>query len=224
MFAIYFPGRTGYTTEHLGAAGLGGLLDDTAPSFADLLPGPDGGNGVACYWPEPDSPPLVGSMLEWQKHLGQVYFGRPKDRQLTPEDFARNRRQPGADIVLADGNAWHVPVARQLPEILGLDQAGNWTGRIDPRYQAFWEASWSTLDWFVPDESGTCRVDYQAGAEFIVAALAINYRISREIASWLGLIRSDLFWPVARVVTEFDRLVAQKKTELADLTSAGGPA
>lgn len=222
MFSIYFPGAAGYSDDHLRGAGLGDLLDDVAPSWHDFLPGPDGGAGVACAWA---TRPILSGEFEWQKQPAGYWLGKAAGETPRPAWFARARQQLGADVVLADGHAWQIPIARQLPEILRLDAGGQWRGAVAPAYKAFYDLAWKALDWFVADASGTMWVSYQDGADFIAQALAVNYRITRELASWLGLIRSDLFWPVARVVTEFDELLAgaQKKIAAAGpLTSAGG--
>lgn len=221
MFAVYFPGKSGADPKHFVEAGLGELLDDVSPSFADLQPGPDGGQGLAATWAPG---PIIPSALEWTR-AGEVHFGKSAGQKARPEEFARRQQHYGADVLLADGELWHIPIARQLPQLLGLDDSGRWVGRVDPRYQKFWEAAWTALDWFAPDESGSCSVDFQAGAEFICQALAINYRLNRRVASWLGLVRSDLFWPVARAVTDFDQLLsAQKKTAAAGPSSSAGGA
>lgn len=224
MFAIYFPGKTGATVEHFRAADLHDLLDDDSPSFADLAPGPDGGHGMAATW----SPgPIIPAAIDWTKS-GGVWLGKTAEQKLAPADFQRRQLHYGADVRMADGHEWHIPIARQLPHLLALDDAGRWVGRVDARYQRFWDAAWAALDWFAPDSSGTCAVDFQAGAEFVALALSINYRVNARVSSWLGLIRSDLFWPVARAATDFDSLIAaqQKKTPEAAAaglsTSAGG--
>ena len=160
----------------------------------------------------------------------RFWLGRPREDRLTPADLARPKLQLGADVVLADGHVWHVPIARQLPQLLGLNDAGEWTGVVVPQYRAFYDAAWAALDWLAPDETGVCRVDAQQGADFAAAALSINYRINRDVASFLGLLTSESIFEVSRAVIEFDAIVAagaaaQKKTAAASDTpaSAAGP-
>jgi hypothetical protein len=219
MFAIYFPGKTGYTDQHLKDAGLGDLLDDVAPSFTDFLPGPDGGPGIAATWFK-ERPITVGD-FEWSKcqrsevggQKSEFWFGRLLGEKPRPEWFARARQQLGSDVAMADGQKWHIPIARQLPQLLQLDGQGEWRPTIAASYKQFWDEAWDALNWLVPGDDGKCRVDFRVGAEFVAHALSINYRVNRDVASWLGLIRSDLFFEMARAVTEFDQLLeAQKKT------------
>jgi hypothetical protein len=229
MFAIFFPGKTGYTEQHLKDAELGDLLDDVKPAFGDLIPGPDGGPGVYATWSQEL---LTGrEQLEWTKcqrsevggQRSEFWLGRLAGEKPQPEWFARARQQLGEDVVMADGQKWHIPIARQLPQILQLDDGGQWRGTVAPSYKSFYDTTWSTLDWF-KSVNGICRVSYSAGADFVALALSINYRVNRDVASWLGLIRSDLFLPVAKVVTEFEELMAALEKKTGAAVGAGGPA
>lgn len=222
MFAVYFPGATGYSQTHFHAAGLADLLDDVAPSFSDVMPGPDGGKGVAASW---IGRPILAGEFEWTSvRRGAFWLGKGAGLKLSPDHFARQRRQLGADVTLADGQQWHFPIARQLPCVLGLDDAGNLTSEIVPLYRKFWDEAWQTTEWFLPDDSGVCHVDFKACFEFVCLALSINYRVNRDVASWLKLVRSDVCWPVAEVVTDgLWSSGAQKKTpaDAVPSTSAG---
>lgn len=222
MFAIYFPGKTGATVDHFREAGLQELLDDVSPSFTDLSPGPDGAPGLAATW----SPgPIVSPALEWTpRRGGKFWFGKTSGEKLAPADLARRERQLGADVTLADGQAWHIPIARQLPQLLGLDDDGRLKPQILPLYQDFWELAWQATDWFRADDHGMCWVDFRACFDFVVRALSINYRVNGDVATWLALVRSDSCWPVAEAVTDGLWGLAQKKTpNVADTAANGEP-
>lgn len=235
MLAIFFPGAIGPNPQHFAAAEIGDLISDEAAAMFDLHQGPSGGPGQLAYWGRA-IPPAEREAFEWQAErrrpgdgpqndLPRYYVGKLKGEKIAPESLARKQRHPGRDVLLADGQAWHVPAARQLPQILGLDENGHWTGVIDRQYADFWERSWAAADWFFPADGGKPRIDYDAGADFCSRALAINYRVNAQILSFLGLLRSDLIFPIAKAVTELDVLLAareQKKTEEAPPTLAAG--
>lgn len=228
---IYLPGRQGASPSLLAAAGLGELLDGgAAPSFLslDAPRGPDGAGGVVAYWGAglPDVAEYVFAPGKGAAR-DKFWLGKPKEGRLAPEALARDKRQLGADVRLADGQIWHVPVARQLPQLLGLDDDGRWTGIVVEQYRTFYEDAWRALDWLAPDEQGVVRVDPQLAADFASRALSINYRVNRDVAAFLGLLTSDAIFDVAWAVVEYSALAAQKKTAAADATPtspAGGPA
>ncbi len=235
MFAIYLPGRTGANPEHLRAVGLGDLLspDDASPDFTDLIPGPDNAAGIAAHW----GGAVTAGAFEWTKSpRGEFWFGRPKQgdrlqvtgdsRQkpsasspavtcpLSPVTFLRRRQLRGIPVTLADGQAWTIASAQQLPCVLGLDAEGQWTGKTDPTYQAYYDACWGFWESL---EVGNATVSWAKGADFAALALSINYRVNRDVAAWQGLLRDDVLWDVAKAAVEFDRFQAilQKKTAAA---------
>ena len=225
MFAIYLPGLSGYDPQHLTRAGLGDLLDDVAPSFGEFSQGPDGARGLCATW---DKRPLTGpDQVDWTRlRGGKFWLGKLKGEQPKPEWFARERQHLGKDVVLADGHKWHVPIARQLPRVIGLDDEGKLTGKIVPRYESFWEKAWATTAWWRPNDAGETTVSWQAGFEFACLALSINYRVNPDVCGWLGLISSDLLFPIADAVTEIsDAFELQKKTDSypSNTDSAGPP-
>ena len=215
MFCVYFPGKTGYSDQHFRDAGLGDLLDETVPTFGDFLPGPDGAPGVFGTWSKEQ---VTGpQQFEWKgfgvQGSGFRYYLGKAAGEPKPEWFARANQQVGRDVTMADGQRWHIPTARQLPALLGLDDQDRLTSTVLPQYRAFFEAAYEAVKWFQPDDQGRVKVSYRAGFDFVCLALSINYRINPRIASWLGLVHTDSFFEVADVaagVTDF--FEAQKKT------------
>lgn len=219
MLLIYLPNVTGANPENLFLVGLGELLDPGAPpTFADVLdpdrhglPAP----GVIAYWGA-GIPALMDYEFQAAKPKSKGFWlGKPKQGLITPAELGRPKQHPGTEITLADGQAWLIPLARQLPHVIGLDDDGRLVGQVVAQYREFWDVAWRSLHWFVPDEAGRCAIDFESGFDLVVRALAVNYRVNRDVAAFLGLVSSDLFWPVARAVVEFDQIsevLAQKKT------------
>ncbi|HWB13348.1 MAG TPA: hypothetical protein VG826_29250 [Pirellulales bacterium] len=217
-FAIYFPHKTGANLQHFHEAALSDLLDDVSPEWMHFERGPDNLPGVAAHWLKR---PILHEDFDWTRigPSGAPRFFLGLGDGWSPASFARAHQQLGKDLTFADGHAWHVPLARQLPSVLQLDEGGRWQGKIAPAYQSFWDQSWEALRWFSPDAEGMCSIDYQAGADFVSLALSVNYRVNRDIVSRLGLIRSDLLFRVVEVVTQYKELLGagvgdgEKKTD-----------
>ncbi|HEV3022169.1 MAG TPA: hypothetical protein VGX76_06865 [Pirellulales bacterium] len=221
MFAIYLPARTGANPKHLADVGLGDLLSpgDESPSFTDLSQGPDGGQGLVVHW---GGAIYASADFDWTKsprldaNSSTPAFWLGKSGTLGLDDFARKRQLRGQRVTLADGNDWTIAVAQQLPCVLGLDAGGAWTGVCDPQYSAYYAACWGFWDALeVSSTSGGAVVSWSKGADFACQALAVNYRVNRDVVAWLGLLRDDLLWEIAKAAVEFDTWGAmlQKKTD-----------
>lgn len=224
MFAIYFPGATGSNLDHFHRAGLSDLLGadaDAAPSFTDFDFGPDGAHGVAASWA---GRPILPGEFEWTKcRKGSFWLGKLGGEKPKPEWFERKTLHDGEKLTLGDGQEWVVPVARQLPHLIGLDDNGQVTRTLLPQYKRFWEAAEKTLGWFEEDERGGWSVPLREILEFTALALSINYRVNPDVCSWLGLVRDDLAWRMAGIVTDWEglRRARKKKESAGSLTSAG---
>lgn len=242
-YLIFLPGRRGGTVQHLRDVGLAALLaaDDPGPSFADVLEnGPDGGGGLLAFWDDtlhPDRTPRPQILRETQTWepakphgdlaAGRFWLGCETDRPVRPCDLERRRMQPGADVLLADGQAWHVPIARQLPCVLGLDDQGRVASQMKNAYVPFYESAWKTLEQFDFSQEGKASIDHACGFDFAAQALGINYRLNRDVADFLKIIDTSALWEIPKAVCEFEALVehAQKKTAAALRSiAAGAPA
>jgi hypothetical protein len=219
---IYLPGRPSAQAADLAAVGLGDLLDAAAVSAFTVDRGPDGGGGSVAYWGD-EMPSLDDYTFEpakGRKEGAPCWLGKPKEGKLGPADLARKKQQLGADVLLADGQAWCVPIARQLPLLLGLDDSGAWTGVVAPQYRAFYEAAWSALEWLAPGADNLRRVDAQAGADFAASALSINYRVNRDVIALLGLLTTELIFEIAEAAVEFAAIVDAQQKKTAEASSA----
>ncbi len=230
-YLLYLPGRRGCNPSMIAEHGLATLCGEDTPMFRDVLEhGPDGGNGVLCYWEHMNSPernhePAIvdTTRQEWRpakangdQQAGRYWIGWDKSRPVRPSDILRRRSHVSTPVILEDGNEWLIPIAKQLPQVLGLDERGMVAGRIKDQYREFWDQSWKVLDWFQPREDGTCAVPYTEGFEFCCLALSVNYVVNRDIVDALGLIgtgdNGGLF-SIPKAVIELDALL---KKNLAD--------
>lgn len=207
----FFPGKTGANPDHFAKAGIGELLGtpgkEQGPTFFETPgSGPNGSGGVVAYWPVSlDQMPLAfkPELQDWHD-AGPVWLGRDKGQPVTPESLQRSKRHQGRDVVLADGQSWHVPIARQLPHLLGIGKP-----RIHDLYKPFWERSVKALDWLGVTDDGVIwdipwNDENSEGFQFACAALAVNYRVCPLVADWLGLFTADEVCRILETVTGDD--------------------
>lgn len=159
-----------------------------------------------------------GKEQTWRK-LGKsiAWCGYWHDHPPTPGDLERDTMLPGDSIEL-NGMTFVAPkylvhqghgFSCQVPRKLSVTDDGEWaTDGVEDRYAPFSKAAESFYEWFV----GAVRKDPEAKpatladmADWALAALAVNYRISRMEASMLGLLtersavnvlRSVIDWPM----------------------------
>lgn len=224
--AVFVPGNVPREPATLSRLGLGALLDESVHVGCQDGPnGPDGKQGVLftfskTIFPLSARPFTRDSQWHAVAPQGDLQAGRAFigwNEPPTPDDLARKTMRPGKWLTLESGQPWHIPIARQLPQTLGIDpQTGGVVGRTAERYREFFETAWDSLAWFEPDEEGKCRVDFDPAFAFAVQALAINYRITRDMIGPMGALSSADLFEIARTVIELDdlrdRMAAQKKT------------
>lgn len=248
-YILYFPAKQGANRQHLIDAGLGDLLADGDPMFGDQAGGgPDNGGGLLAWWDCPTDPsrnprPLFDLPNQtWLKGVtadgtetDAYWLGWWNNAPVRPIDIARRKQYDGRELELGDGQTWLLPVARQLPHLLGLGGKR----RIKPQYREFFEATMADVDrWLrvttVPDgeSSVSWSLNDADALVFAARALAMNYRVTAPICDLLGLVSTECVAAIVQAVAAgewFERAAAldeaQKKTPLQVMptTSAGVP-
>jgi|GEM_PF-3385983 hypothetical protein len=247
-YAIYIPNHHGGNLDCLREVGLEQLLaeGDSSPEANDVLAGgPDGGNGVLIAWRKGDpatDPPMTPESLDWtpavpdperELEAGRFYIGIDPARPVTPTDIARPKPMAGSFLELADGQAWRIPHARFLPHTCGLDASGHFARQVDPRFEAFWQASeqhaaqvFEALDLadvvrqVKPNEAPSemdVTIVLEDSWRYCIDALAFNYRINADIATHLGIIDDTAISNIVFVTIDLPSVTEvrnQKKTEL----------
>lgn len=172
----------------------------------------------------------------------ELWIGLDRQLGVQPADLLRPGRlgsdgkptalHPGYVLALGDGNTWEIPVVRRpnLPGIAPTDLPRTWgwtpenefEERIDPRYQAAWDAS-EPLCGFFFDTDTPNKLPYPVVADLCLLALSLNYRFTRDLQNRLNVIRSDNWWPILQAMVDWpfvrDVLATLKKT-----TSVATPA
>lgn len=181
------------------------------PMFELTAPGPDGlpGTILSINAPGALAPPRFGyypQSNDWHKISDDLYLGLDRHDPPQPRDLQRPSRRtdaagkplpphPGHLVTCADGRTWEVPVVRrpndttELPRYMGWDAAGNFSLRIDPAYQAVWDMTAEVVTIFF--ESAMSQISYERAAELSLAALALNYRVTRPLVSHARLLATS---------------------------------
>jgi hypothetical protein len=208
-FVLFIPKVTGANPQHVARVGLGELLADGAPEFADCT-GPENARGVVCGWRtgNADSDPALSPVgLTWtpakaDKRRGlkakRFWIGVDPSRPLRPEDIERKTQYDGYAVKLADGNLWHIPAAVNLPHKAGLNDDGEFCRVIANRWRPFYEASQrhaaiilaacGELLTTAKPKGKFIPVTIAESFAFCCDALAINYRLTPELVDAFGLL------------------------------------
>lgn len=143
------------------------------------------------YQPEKQSwlpaAPRPGEGLEG----GRYWIGFWNELPPTPRDLARPYPQSGVRVALGDENEWLLPSAKELDADLVLADDGSWRFEVQRRFHAF---NLEYLKWM--HFFGTAEPDdeflFADGAEFILQALRINFRMTPEVASVRRLFTKEI--------------------------------
>jgi hypothetical protein len=209
--------------ETLKRVGLYDLHDDglACMGAAVLGHGPNGGGGALIGWPG------VGETLamdlarqEWHEVSEQAWIGWQIGRRPTPDTLKRKKQLGGYLLRLADDRDWLIPAASQAPRRVGYDKQRHVSAVMLPQYQLFFEAAWKALNSFIDTGGKALIPDVEESFAAAVRILAMNYRLTGELATVLGLLTNMHLWEIPRACCEAP-LVADfiQKKRASDLAS-----
>lgn len=151
--------------------------------------------------------------MRWQKidpslsGLAKSYWiGWEKDAPPKPEGLARRTRFAGQDLKL-NGEVWHVPIARLLPRVFGVDQEGHLSQIVAERYREVYGEAWRWCQLRLGLlEDG----NIDDGDLFRLAAriLGLNYRVGVAEIAALGLLDGYSLQRVLDVYSDWETLHA----------------
>ena len=233
QFLYYLPGVRGlFQPSTLEERGLAGVLEPSRIRTQEVMRGPDGGPGtivadareVDCrYQPEAQ---------DWaEAHRGSFWAGLLRGARPGPADLARDVLYAGYAVLLADGNRWQVPMARDWRGATALDtryaltEDGTWGEQVVEKHQAFSkraEALWLQIEETLAgrvasgDAALSLGVTVSVGDEVDLCceALAVNYRLGREEASLLGILTRETHAAVVEAVLGWPEYLAFLKKTL----------
>lgn len=196
-FLVYLPGA-GPDPERLADAGLAELIAD---ALAVPLPrGPDGASGALFGWRtrsgalalahDPAGQDWIPAVAAPDEGLpaARYWIGWSRSAPPGPADLARPYPYAGQRVLLGDGHEWLIPALEKLPADMLLADDGSWRYVTQRRFHDFtlagqaWQERLKTPDtaWFYWSEA----------ANFLLAALKLNYRLTGELVSRLRLFQS----------------------------------
>lgn len=241
---FYVPSLVGNRLQKLRDVGLDFLAVDRPDvhnarpvAFSDITAnGPDGGQGVIYTIEHPTgefTPTKNLLLLEWQpaapdqeKSLaaGRFWLGRVKGQPVEPASLARPNLHDSEVVTMADGQEWHIPIAKKMPMNHGLDANGNFSRVPKPQHVTYFEQCERFFNHFMvaaDDDKGTITI--RDGNAFVAGALALNYLVNRDVIAWLGLLDdANLFQAISATWegNAMRRAFLQKKTEESAATLA----
>lgn len=189
---LFIPGQSEPAPEMLDDVGLPGFIRGARGSF--LEDGPDQlGPGVLFTWSRAGGDLAARTWLPAVAFaglaLGRYWLGFRAT--TSPAELLQPYPQPGPSLVLADGHSWTFPRLRPIaPEQIAADD-GSWRfegQRAMHRCHSEAEIWRERIARGDPDD--TYRVDDVV--EFVLLALSLNYRLTREALSYLGLLNTRL--------------------------------
>jgi len=213
---IYIPGREDRSpAEHFAAVGLGEIsagLDVMRPTSGPVAMSGDPGLLFGWLSPTqnqfdyfPDKQTWIKSAANGDLNAGAYWVGIWNESPPTEEDLRRPDHRAGAQVVLGDDGSWSIPTLGQMDRIAKLQDDGRLVWCVDEQY------NWLVTDLEKreatgtipqdPEPDGTAKLkaegirtflfDDTADWFFLSRVLQINYRITPELVSYLGLLSRD---------------------------------
>jgi len=226
-FLIYIPNVEGDVTpqdEKLSKVGLAALSQGCA-TIATAA-GPDGKPGVVFSWPTSDPRSTMGYLPDAQEWIPAEAIGDYAAKRYwvgfvigsmpTPRDLAHPQMLEGDEVALGDGRMWIIPAAATLPKTSRYI-GGHWGWVVQSEFESYWnESSQWYFDLVTRElEDGQTTVSADC-CDYLTRALGMNYRLTHEVVSHLGLFNTRTIGPALLATVHGLTLreeVAQKKTE-----------
>jgi hypothetical protein len=243
-YSIFIPNVKGSNPEYLQQVGLGELLreGESAPSAVECFRGPDNLPGMVFGWPigVGKSVPLGNfPQIKWTpNHDSKFWIGVDPENPPQPIDLIRHVTVIGSQVTLGDGFTWNLPTLSRLPSSYALNRQGELTQIVKDQFKRLYDSSLSIVTEILrqfdmievvrekrPDlQEYAIPVSVQDGLKLVADSLAINYRLTFEIAIILGMFDQS---SAARALVELVelrelRLVSEQKKNLEPVIIPAG--
>jgi hypothetical protein len=201
-YVLHFPNENNAAPALLERHGLQSLAENCSYSVDR---GEGGRQGVMLSWFGIDDMPGPTVQRTWTQLPGkECWMGVEIGRPVTPKDLARKAQTPGYVLPLADGKQWHCPALRNVSHVHKLNGLGQYERTVAPEYTDLWDMSQEYAGQFFQAVdmldaakrngiNSPTHVDFtcEESFAFCCQCLALNYRVTPEIVSVLGLIDDD---------------------------------
>jgi len=196
-YQLFIPDTTSPDPAILDAVGLADLRQG-----AELLPtaeGPGGRKGLIVAWRKPGKAQIgyqpakqtwFANATQGDVETGAYWIGLWNDSPLLPATIRRDYPKPGNTVTLGDNQEWTIPIAKELPADIILQDDGSFRFDVQRQYHAFYLEYLTWLEKFAQCREGD-QFDFGQAAHFVLAGLRINYRLLPEVASRLKLLNTE---------------------------------
>ncbi len=215
---FFVPNAKAGDAELLDAVGLEALgldelraVDVAASNLPDalreLLPEEQADAGGCCLrW---GGEPFANGGLadfEWQaakpwpeRSLAAGRFLMGRQGPVTPADLERPKMLESLPTILDDGYAWQLPIAAYLPKVYGIRASdGRETFDVAPEFVEYCElaAEFQQAALSIANGRPIHSLNVMHAFRLAELGLRINYRLNRDVADWLGILRDEdtIFW------------------------------
>ncbi len=209
-YLIFIPDAFGASQDNLSKIGLGALSRSGGPDWFECDRNPSDTRGMFCTWltGNPDVDPALEYNPDNQRWVFSedetFWLGIPLDRPPVPRELAHRNPIEGRNVEMADGMEWLIPQDEHLPMTYDRNEFRQWVGKPKPAYksiadrcEAIRDAMFEALginhlhrseDLDPQNFSPTTQVfPVHDGLELLCDMMALNYRVTNEIANELGL-------------------------------------
>ena len=235
---FFFPGRpTSLDAPKLFADyGCPELLDaeDAMPLVSQMpvVAGPTGEPGILVAWDDPAALPIAyqPDVQTWAAAAksgdlpaGRYWVGLRKDYPPTSVELQRTRIRVGISIKLGR-DVWTVPVARDLPQVMGFDADGKLAMEFDDdRFRRYFDETAAAFKGLQTGNSGgEFAFSLEQQFRFCAFALGFNYRVNADVLKLIRAIRSDLCWGAAYAASGAPDMEDVAKKRLAEAATEAG--
>lgn len=241
---LYFiPNGKALSTALLKQHGLDGLI--ASGQGRETMRGPTDGPGILIASGNVPMPHLTYDPAGqvWQRRFGSdAWVGYVKSDPPSSQTLQRDKTIRGESIILADGNAYCVPLLRSfdpnqlegaftyqinLDRVLEQDpETGRMVpGDVIPEYSEVWNQALQIGDCVLTQvtrgASGAATLEDGVLEDFVANVLAMNYRVHKPELSILKLLTVELSVQVMQMAIDWKTLQANLKNRLSRLRLSG---
>lgn len=225
-YAIFIPDGKPGGDKNWEIAGLQGLES----SGNEWFPGEvDGKRGTVAMWRHRNHNATTNTEeYNWTiSENGLWYLGIHKEEGISPADLELNEMLEGNPVEMGDGNEWVIPIAWKLPEKHRLVE-NEWVRKVSRKYEWYQEEAFDICEQIfsqienVNDANLTVAVSVSHSSDLVSRALCLNYRLTPEVISAIGLINRESFRKALVSICDLNHILAtedEKKKESAGIGS-----
>lgn len=218
-FQIFVPQGADQPQPSLHSLGLAHLEGNA--NAQDLQAGPDGKPGRLYSWTadtlnyEPDRMEWIPAVPCGDLKAGRYLVGMYKGRPPAPEELSYKHSLTSYLFEMDDGSQWGVPVARDLPCTWRMGADGKVQRQVRDQYRKFWDWSGEWFDRFREKVKSVTDLQpfWQEAWEYLSYALGMNYRLTPEVISHLGLINDEVVVGMIWATLDLKAILAEQEDQ-----------